>query len=264
MLGTKAASSTAVVPVAVSSRIIDRVRAVSTIVQAGAGTIRIDGPVNAARITGDATVIEHTENGNDVTESDITFSSVSLNPKTLICSVPLTMELVADSSNLDDLLNVALENAFATKLDELAIAKILADAGVPASGVAQLCTTWTGTMLAVASMLAADQKLPMAIVGNTADFIARAGILASTAGSWLGAPPVLSATQELYTTSIVAGRAILGDFAAGIAFALRQELTMEVVRFGKVGTGSHLLVAHLRAAPVVLQPGRLFIQKTAL
>jgi hypothetical protein len=42
--------------------------------------------------------------------------------------------------------------------------------------------------------------------------------------------------------------------------AMRQELRVEVVRHAKPTSGSHLLVAHMRADFVVLQPGRLFKQ----
>lgn len=237
----------------------------TVVVEAGAGTIVVnDGPMNAARLTGDPTVIEHTEAAADVTESDITFEALALNPKTLICSVPLTMELVADSPNLDDVLNTALAGAFGAKLDALAIAKILADAAVPTSAVSHAASTWAGVLAAITAALALNQSLPDALIANTADFAARAGQQASTAGTWLGAPPVLAGMRNLYTTNIAADTAIFGDFAAGLAIALRQALTIEIVRFGKPGSGSHLLVAHMRAAPVVLQPGRLFIQDASV
>jgi hypothetical protein len=43
--------------------------------------------------------------------------------------------------------------------------------------------------------------------------------------------------------------------------AIRADLTLEVVRHAKATSGSHLLVCHMRAAPVILQPARLFWQK---
>lgn len=264
VLGTKAASSTAVVPTGVSSTVIDRVRAKTVVIEAGSGTIVIDGPANAARLTGDPSVIEHVESAADVTESDVTFEALALNPKTLICSVPLSLEVVADSPNLDDVINTALAGAFSAKVDALAIAKILADTGVPTSSASQSCATWAGVLAAVTQALGVNQGLPTANIGNTADFAARAGQLASTAGTWLGAPPALAAMRDLFTTGLTAGTGIFGDFAAALAIAMRQELTVEVVRFGKPGSGSHLLIAHMRAAPVVLQPGKLFIQKSTV
>ena len=94
--------------------------------------------------------------------------------------------------------------------------------------------------------------------------MARDSQLASAAGSRLGKPPVLSRIRELETTGLTAGTALFGDFGAGFAIALRDELRVEVVRHAKPTSASHLFVAHMRADGIVLQPGRLFKQlKTA-
>ena len=257
----KAASGPALVPTGLSSFVIDRVRANTVVVQAGAGTIIIDGPTNMARLTGDPTVYQHTEGAVDIVESDITAEAVSLNPKTLAVLIPLTSELVSDSPNLDAVLTTALTNAFAAKLDALCIAKILADAGLPKSAIAHDPALWAKVLDAVAAALALNQDLPLAHIGTPANFIARAAQLASTAGSWLGKPPALSGMRELFTSAMTADQAIFGDFASGFAIAMRQELRVEVVRHAKPTSGSHLLVAHMRADGVVLQPSRLFWQK---
>jgi len=67
-------------------------------------------------------------------------------------------------------------------------------------------------------MLAADMDIPAALIGAPADFIAMAGEVASTAGTWLGAPPALRNMADLETSSMSAGGAILGDFERGSAF----------------------------------------------
>ena len=66
---------------------------------------------------------------------------------------------------------------------------------------------------------------------------------------------------EYPTTAITAGTAIYGGFDRGFAITLHQELRLEVVRFGKPTSASHVLVAHMRGAGIVLQPKRLFIQQ---
>lgn len=256
----KAASGPALVPTAIGSHVIDKVRAKTVIVQAGAGTIIIDGPTNLARLTQDPTVYQHTEGASDISESDILATPVSLNPKLLAVLVPLTVELVNDSPNLDAVLQTAITNAFAAKLDALSIATLLADTNIPKSAATQDPALWAKTLDAVGAALVVNQDLPLAHIGAPADFIARAGQLASTAGSWLGKPPALATMQELFTTSMSAGTAIFGDFAAGFAIALRDELSIEVVRHAKATSGSHLMVCHMRADGIVLQPARLFKQ----
>lgn len=44
---------------------------------------------------------------------------------------------------------------------------------------------------------------------------------------------------------------------------MRQDLRLEIVRFAKPTSASHLLVAHMRAAGVVLEPKRIFRQLLA-
>ena len=257
----KAASGPALVPTFVSGNVIDNVRQQTVLIGgAGASTIIVDGPSNMARITQDPTVYQHTEGATDIVESDILATPVSLNPKLLAALVPLTVELVQDSPNLDAALNASLAGAFAVKLDQLGIAKLLADAGIPKSLATQDPALWAKLLEAVGAALGLNQALPTAHISAPADMIARAGQTASTSGVWLGAPPLLSAMRELHSTGLTAGTALFGDFAAGCAVAMRQELRVEVVRHAKPTSGSHLLVAHMRADFVVLQPGRLFKQ----
>ncbi len=256
---TKAASSLALVPVGAGSQIIDLVRAQTVISEAGAGTIAIDGPTNLARLTTDPTVYQHTEAATDITESDVLAEPVTLNPKVLAVLIPLTVELVQDSPNLDAILNMALASAFAAKLNALCIATLLADANIPKSADGQDPALWAKLLEAVGAALALNQRLPSSHISAPADFIARAGQL-STDGSWLGKPPALSGMAELQTTGLSAGTALFGNFSEAFAIALRSDLRVEVVRHAKPTSGSHLLVAHMRADGIVLQPGKLFKQ----
>lgn len=261
MLGRKAASGPALVPTGLSLNIIDDVRAATTFVQAGAVTIPIDGPTKMARIEGDPTVYDHGEGINDVSESDITATAVTLNPRTLAALVPLTMELVEDSTNLSAALTTSITAAFAAKLDALALATVLADTAIPTSASGEDPNSWVSCLTAVGSAIAADQPLPTGMICNTADFIARAAELSSAGAPWLGKPPVLQSLLELPTTGIAAGTAVWGGFARGTAVAMRRELSLDVVRYGKPGSVTHLLVATMRAGGLVLQPKALYIQK---
>ncbi len=256
----KAQSGPAFVPMGLTSVLIDKVRAQTVISQAGARTIVIDGPASMARLTQDPTVFQHDEGAGDVNESDLLAVPVTLNPRTLAALVPLTQELVSDSPNLDAALQTAIAGAFAAKLDALCLATLLADTAIPKSGVAQDPASWQKTLEAVGTALGLNQALPPAHISAPADFIARAGQLASDAGTWLGKPPALSAMRELFTTTLNAGTAFFGDFENGFGTALRQELRIEVVRFAKPESVTHLLIAHMRADGIVLQPARLFKQ----
>ena len=201
-----------------------------------------------------------------------TLGAVNLNPQSLIARIPLTMELVADSPNLDAALNATISGAFALKLDQLCVATLLADTDIPASASGQDCATWAGILAAVGAMLAADQDLPRAGIFNSADFIARAGQQAqvyngtelTSGGAWLGAPPVLAGMADLPTEGMNSGSAILGSFARGFAIAVRQDIRLEMVRWADGGRGAHELVAYGRLGGYVVQPNALFKQLTSV
>jgi hypothetical protein len=258
----------ATVPNFVSARIIDAVREKARVVQAGASTIPIEGPTTLARIDGDPTVYVHTEGATDISESVPVFAPVSLDPKALVALVPLTAEIVEDSPNLDAALSMSLGAAFALKLDQLAIAAILAHASIPTSASGEATDSWVGTMAAIASALSEDQDVPRAIIANAADYAARHAeridIDVGVSGAWLGTPGLLSNTLDLPTTGVDAGTAILGDFARGVGIASRMGFRTEVVRWAKSTSATHVLVAYARLGPYVLQPGALYVQKASV
>jgi HK97 family phage major capsid protein len=258
--GEKAASGPALVPGFLSSQIIDDVRAATVLVEAGSQTIRIDGPTTLAKLGNDPTIYVHTESAPDILESDLTVLPIVVNPKLLAALIPLSVELVEDSPNLDALLQEAISAAFATKADALNLAMILADASIPKSLAGQDPAAWASVLAAISNAMAADQRAPLAYISNPADFIARSGQLASTSGSWLGKPPSLATMLELTTSAMPLGSAVFGDFARGFAVIIRSDLRLEVVRHGKPESGEHLLVCHARIGGLVLQPSRLFKQ----
>ncbi len=219
----KAASGPALVPTSLSAIVLDDVRRKTAVVQAGARTIIIDGPTILARIASDPTVYQHTESAADISESDVTLNALTINPKALVATVPLSEELVADSPNLDGVLQTSLSAAFALKMDSLCLATLLADAAIPKSATGQDPAVWAKVLEAVGVALGLNQPLPTGIIGSPADLIARASQLASTAGTWLGKPPILSGMAEYETTGMTAGTALFGDWSRAFAIALRQD-----------------------------------------
>lgn len=263
MGGTKAASGPALVPVSLSTAIIDDVRAATAIVRAGAMTMPIDGPTKLARIEQDPTIYQHSEGAEDIDESDVELVPVELNPRMLATIIPLTEELVADSPNLDMVLSRSLTAAFALKLDALALATILADAAIPTSTPGYDPATWSECMMAIGEAMALNQPLPLSMVTNSSDMIFRASEVGTANGNWLGKPPILSGMTEYPTTSIASGTAVYGGFDHGFLFALRSMLRVEIVRWHEPKKAKHALVAHMRAAGFVMQPKALFIQNGA-
>lgn len=261
----------ALVPTMIGSRIIDMVRQKLRVVQAGSVTIPISGQTNLAKITGDPDVTQHTEGSEDISDSSPTFAAVSLDPKAIVAAIPLSNEVVQDSPNLDAALRITISRAFAKKVDDLSLATILADASSSPSSVvtdANDPSTWGGMLSGVSTMLSNDLEVPDAVICNPADKVSRHsqqskvydGSSLSADGPWLGVPPLLQGMADLDSSGINSGKAVYGGFSRGFGIAVRQDMSMELLRFHAYKKYTHVLVVHARMDGYLLQPGALMVQ----
>ncbi|SFF19707.1 phage major capsid protein [Nitrosomonas sp. Nm166] len=250
---------TATTPEFLTSQIIDDVRSRTALIQSGALTLPIEGKTAIARIDTDPIAYLHSEGTDDILESLPVFSPVELDPSMIAVQVPLSVELVADSANLDLLLRTSIAAAVAKKLDTLGITALLADTNIEESSVNQSTEEWSGLLAAAGSHIALNGDWPKAVISNASDYVLRVRQVGGD-GHWLGAPPNMIKTFDLFTNAMTAGKAILGDFEKGLLLAMRQELRLEVVRWQKPGSATHLLCAYMRAGFYTIQPKALFRQ----
>lgn len=247
-------SGPALVPTSVSDRVIDDVRAVSAIGNSGAPTIMIDGPTVFARINGDPDVIQHVENAEDLATSVVDVGPVTVNPQLLVALVPLSEELVVDSPNLNQVLQTSIAAAFAQKLDELVIAKALADAAIYKTENALGTVRWLNILGHLSAASAVTQRVPDVMLSNIGDAFLRAQYVNTITGELYEQPKILERVREVLTTNIPTGRAIFGGFDRGVMLASRSELRLEVVRWKNATKGQHMLVAHARMDGYIIQP----------
>lgn len=104
------------VPTEITREFIDKLRAKSVFIGAGARTMMLDGKTNIVRLTGDPSAIWRTENSS-IGDSDVTLGALSLVPKSLSTLVKVPYELLQDSVNIADILSQAITAAMAAKLD---------------------------------------------------------------------------------------------------------------------------------------------------
>lgn len=247
----------ATVPTILASRIIDDLRAKNTLIRAGATTLPIAAKTVISRIATDPTVHIHSEGVADISTSVPTFAPITLEPKMLVAQVPLSVELVADSANLDSLLHTSLAAAFAAKLDTVGVAALLADAGIEESASGMDPATWAGIVAATGAHLALNGDLPSALICNAGEFNSR-NSQTVTAGEWLGRPQYLDGMSDLFSTSMTAGKFLLGDFSVGLTLAVRQDMRLELIRWNGLADATHALVCYLRGQFYVTQPKALF------
>lgn len=109
------------VPDILSSRLIDKARAQSVVMRAGAQTVPLTSDKNTiAKVLTDPTPAWREEAGALANE-DATFGAVVLTPRSLAVSVDISAELMADSLNLSTALPDMLAAAMAVELDRVAL-----------------------------------------------------------------------------------------------------------------------------------------------
>ncbi len=105
------------VPETITREFIDKLRAASVFVQAGARTVMLDGGVTKiVRLDTDPTATWRDEN-DSIGDSDITVGAVQFDPYSLSTLVKVPYELLNDSVNIADILSRALIGSLSVELD---------------------------------------------------------------------------------------------------------------------------------------------------
>lgn len=249
MSGSIGTAGGLLIPPILSERIIDLARNQAVCVQAGAETLPMEAPVvSMAVVRSDPTPQWRAEN-QKIAESDATFGLVSLYAKSLAIIVPISLELVSDTANIEGLLMQQLASAFALELDRV----VLDGSGITAQPKGLLRRT---TIPNVAATGTADEKRVSFGKINTAFYaIKRANARGSvstiypwafaetldnlrTADGQLLEPPRYWSelgkfpTNQVPTTEadgVVTGPIITGDFS-NVVIGMRENLLIEVAR----------------------------------
>lgn len=255
------------VPSPLASQFIDRLRARSVVMQAGAMTVPMDSATLAmARLETDPDSAWRAENAA-IAEGDPTFGRVLFEAKTLAGKLTISRELAADSINV----GAMIENAFAASMAiELDRAAVYGDATansprgvVNTTGINAVSMGTNGaaladydplldTILALKNANAAD---PTAMIANPRTEIALAK-LKDVDGNPLTVPGLVSRIPLLSTTSAPideeegtttnASSIVFGDFRE-LMIGMRQQLEIRVFDQPLAGTGQLLVVAWMRA-----------------
>ena len=104
------------VPELLSTNFIDSLRSRSVLMQAGIQMVPLDGKTRLAKLASDPEAKWKQENAQ-ISNSLPVFDSVEFAPKTLVSFVPASVELIEDSVNLPQMLQLALTRRMALELD---------------------------------------------------------------------------------------------------------------------------------------------------
>jgi HK97 family phage major capsid protein len=262
------------VPTILSAQIIDRLRAQSVLIRAGARTVPLTSDTNViAKLSADPTPAWRAESAA-IAISDPTFAAVTLAPKSLAVMIKFSRELLADSVNLEAALLQAVTGAMALELDRAGLFGTAADS--QPRGVVNVAGINT---------IAADGKLTLQAGGAYGALVrARTALLTANAGepsAYIMSPredgtltglrdgngqpvfasPKITAVPMLTTTAVATNLGagtnestmVAGNFAH-LLIGMRETLRLSVLRERYAETGELALVAHMRADIAVEHP----------
>jgi HK97 family phage major capsid protein len=229
------------VPDEVSRLIIDRARAITRVVQAGAISVPMTSDrMTIAKVDTDPTMAVHTE-GTEMSNSEPAFGSVGLTSHTIGCYVKLSRELAADAPNIQQLVESVLAKSLAATVDKWALQgtgsaqwaglTINADIGSTSSVGA---IAWEDISTAIEGVRAANFE-PTAYICSPA-IVKDLSVLAGGDGSttskaWLGPPSDVAELQRYHTTNCPNANLFVGQWDQ-LVFGIRQEAMVEATTVG--------------------------------
>lgn len=232
------------VPEDMSATVIDKARAASVLVRAGAITVPMDSStLKIARITTDATISTHTEN-EAFSHTDVVFDGVEITSYTLGCLVEMSRELAADAPNAPQIIEDNIAKSLAAQIDNLGLNGTGSGQPLGLLNFSGVNTNTVGTMdfdemlQSVLQVEEADYE-PNALILSPASWnVLRLLKVNSEANHYAVAPPAIAALNMLSTTAIADTAGVTGDFTR-FMIGLRQSPMIEVTTTGGASFAQH-------------------------
>lgn len=255
------------VPSTLSSEWIDLFRSAMVLSRAGARTVAMDTKtLTLARVTGDPTVTWHGENAA-LTATDPTFGAITLDAKTCVCLVKLSLELSQDSANIEQVLQSTITSAMGGAMDSAGLVGVTVDAAAAPAGIFNLANrnTVTGIGAPTSWDFLVDGMYELMVDNVPAEQI---GALIAHPAVWkkmrklrtglasdntsLVPPPEVAALPKLWTTAApltggTTAKAVIGKWS-DLLFGVRKDIQIRVL--SETFLGSNLQIAVLAYARV--------------
>jgi HK97 family phage major capsid protein len=263
------------VPNLLQSGILQALVPASSLLKAGTGIIPIDGGQTStfAAVNSIPQAAWRLENGA-VAESDPAFRAVVASPRSLAFFFKISRELLADGVDIESTLRAVIAQSFAKELDRVGL-RGSGSAPEPRGilntvGIQAVTNGTNGTVLggysnlfsAVQSVLQADAPMPTAAIMAPRSLVKLAALLDST-NQPVMVPQMLKSMQLISTsqvpitltvgTSTDCSEIYAGDFSQ-TAFAMRENVSIQVADQLYAGTGQVAFIGHVRADFIVKYP----------
>ncbi|WP_269514130.1 phage major capsid protein [Brevundimonas subvibrioides] len=248
------------VPDILSAQLIDRLRAQSVLVRAGARTVPLSSDQNyIAKIATDPVPAWRAENAA-IAESDPTFTRVSMAPKSLAVLVKVSREVLEDSLNIEEALQRSLTAAMAVEFDRAGLfgsgtgsepEGLVNMAGIGALAHNAVLANYLPLNTARTAVLTANAT-PTAYIMHPREDGKLTGLV-DAQGQPLQAAAKVAAIQQLTTTAVPINGGvgtneasiITGDFSRYL-IGIRNGLRIEILKERYAENFQFAFVAHLR------------------
>lgn len=268
-----------------SMAVLDLARGASRVLQAGARSIPMTTrEMEIVRLTGDVTAAWRAEKVA-VTSSENTFDRVTLRAKTLAAIVPISIEMLEDSSNCADVIRNALKMALGAELDRAALVGTAAGEepiginntdGIDEQATVGTPTNYDEVSAAVQAIMTANylgEPSDLAWLAHPRDLATYDG-LKDTTNQPLRPTPWAGELRKLSTTKLPTtdgggsneSTMTIGDFSQLLIGMRTSGVEIRILPAGTVTDSAgdsynavsqlmRHIVAHIRADVVCLRPG---------
>jgi HK97 family phage major capsid protein len=251
------------VPDVLSARLIDKLRAASVTIRAGALTVPLTSDTNyVARVLTDPVPAWRSEAG-PVGESGPTFDRVTFTPRSLAVLVKVSRELLEDSLNIETALPNILAEAMAREVDRVALfgsgtppepKGVVGFSGIQTIAFSAAITNYSPLVKARTKIRSANAPGASAFIMHTEDEGAFADLRESTTGQPLNVPPAIADVPILSTTAVPADftasppddTQIVAGWFPYLMIGMRSELRIEVLKERYADNMQYGFLAHLR------------------
>jgi HK97 family phage major capsid protein len=259
------------VPEILSAQMIDRLRAQSVVIRAGARTVPLTSDTNHyAKVATDPVPAWRAENAA-VAEGDPTFSRITMTPRSLAVLVKCSRELLEDTLNLNTVLPDIIAKAMAAEVDRMALFGSgtapepqglvnISGIGTYAMNDNIVGTGYRAFTRARTALLSANAPEPSAFILHPRDEGTYSDMQDGN-GRYLDPPRAVANIPMLATTSVPIntgtgtneGR-IIGGYFPHMLLGIRNGLRIELLKERFADYMQVAFLAHLRATVAVEQP----------
>jgi len=249
------------VPDVLSATLIDKLRAQSVAIQAGCRTIPMSSDnLSIAKVAADPSPAFRNE-AAAIIESDPTFSIVQMEPKMLAMMTKVSVELMADTVNLQTELPNIITRSMATEMDRIVFQGtgsapeprgIINQSGIGNTSAGGALTNYAELLTAMTGINTLNAGPPSAIVMHPRDYGTLAGLTA-TDNQPLIMPPALQGIPMLQTSALQVdagagnneSNIVMGNFS-NCLIGMRNQIQIQVLRERYMDTGQLAFVAMMR------------------